>query len=292
MAEEPDQARSIEQLISLTGRVAVITGAARGIGHAVARRLGEAGASLVLGDRDMATPTSSLTRFGEQQRVEAIELEASDPDSQQHLASEAVRRMGRLDIWVNDAGIFPFVPIAEMTPDAWRRVIDVDLSGYFYGARAAAAAMSGPGVIINVSSIAGLRPDGPNLAHYTAAKAGVIGLTKALAVELGRDGIRAIAIAPGFTTTEGIDEAREEMAGYVGGNPPDVMAARAPLGRVVTRRRARGALRRQRPRPCNDGDHAHRGRRRRRVRMNKRDVGGVWLATRNQPELASSNASP
>ena len=123
---------------------------------------------------------------------------------------------------------------AEMTPDAWRRVIDVDLSGYFYGARAAAAAMSGTGVIINVSSIAGLRPDGPNLAHYTAAKAGVIGLTKALAVELGRDGIRTIAIAPGFTTTEGIAAASEQMAGYVGGNPPDVMAARAPLGRVVT----------------------------------------------------------
>ena len=234
MAGQPDPARSIEQLISLTGRVAVVTGAARGIGHAVARRLGEAGASVILGVHDMTSLTSSLTLFGEEQRVEAIELDAGDPDSQQHLASEAVRVMGRLDIWVNNAGIFPFVPIAEMTPDAWRRVIDVDLSGYFYGARAAAAAMSGTGVIINVSSIAGLRPDGPNLAHYTAAKAGVIGLTKALAVELGRDGIRTIAIAPGFTTTEGIAAASEQMAGYVGGNPPDVMAARAPLGRVVT----------------------------------------------------------
>jgi NAD(P)-dependent dehydrogenase (short-subunit alcohol dehydrogenase family) len=234
MAVQPDQARSIEQLISLSGRVAVVTGAARGIGFAIARRLGEAGASLVLGVRDMASLTSNLALSGEEQRVEAIELEASDPDSQQHLAGEAVRLMGRLDIWVNDAGIFPFVPIAEMTPDAWRRVIDVDLSGYFYGARAAAAAMSGTGVIINVTSIAGLRPDGPNLAHYTAAKAGVIGLNKALAVELGPEGIRAIAIAPGFTTTEGIAEANEQMAAYVGGNPRDVMAARAPLGRVVT----------------------------------------------------------
>ena len=154
MAVQPDTARSIEQLISLTGKVAVVTGAARGIGHAIAQRFGEAGASLVLGVRDMPSPTSGLTLFGEEQRVETIELEASDPDSQQHLASEAIRVMGRLDIWVNDAGIFPFAPIAEMTPDAWRRVIDVDLSGYFYGARAAAAAMSGTGVIINVSSIA------------------------------------------------------------------------------------------------------------------------------------------
>ena len=109
MAGQPDSARSIEQLISLTGRVAVVTGAARGIGHAVARRLGEAGASLVLGVRDTISQTTSLTASGEDQRVEAIELEAADPDSQQHLASEAVRLMGRLDIWINDAGIFPFV---------------------------------------------------------------------------------------------------------------------------------------------------------------------------------------
>ena len=163
MAVQPDTARSIEQLISLTVKVAVVTGAARGIGHAIAQRFGEAGASLVLGVRDMPSPTSGLTLFGEEQRVETIELEASDPDSQQHLASEAIRVMGRLDIWVNDAGIFPFVPIPEMTPDAWRRVIDIDPSGYFYGARAAAAAMSGTGVIINVTSIAGLRRDGPNL---------------------------------------------------------------------------------------------------------------------------------
>lgn len=121
MAVEPDPARSIEQLISLTGRVAVVTGAARGIGHAVARRLGEAGASLVVGDRDMTSLASSLTLFGDQQHIEAIELDAGDPDSQQHLAGEAVRRMGGLDIWVNDAGIFPFATIAEMTPDAWRR---------------------------------------------------------------------------------------------------------------------------------------------------------------------------
>ena len=79
MAVQPDQARSIEQLISLTGRVAVITGAARGIGHAVARRLGQAGASLVLGLREGTSLTSDLTLLGEEQRVETIELEAGDP---------------------------------------------------------------------------------------------------------------------------------------------------------------------------------------------------------------------
>lgn len=227
-------AASIEDLMSLDGKVAVITGAARGIGIAIARRLAEAGASVVLGDRNLQLLESEAPSFGESISVETVELDAADPASQQHLAAEAIRTMGRLDIWVNDAGIFPFSSLADMTPDDWRRVVDINLSGYFYGAQAAAGAMEREGVIVNISSIAGLRPDGPNLAHYTGAKAGVIGLTKALAVELGGRGIRALAVAPGFTTTEGVAAVSEQMRSYVGGDPASVMAARSPLGRVVT----------------------------------------------------------
>jgi NAD(P)-dependent dehydrogenase (short-subunit alcohol dehydrogenase family) len=233
VAQQLDVETSIEDLISLRGKVAVVTGAARGIGHAIARRLAEAGAALVIGDRDVTLLTESVPTFGADASVEVVELDASDPDSQHQLAAEAARMTGRLDIWVNDAGIFPFLALADMTPADWRRVIDIDLSGYFYGAQAAAATMKGEGVIINVSSIAGLRPDGPNLAHYTAAKAGVIGLTKALAVELGPRGIRALAIAPGFVTTEGIAAASDQMRAYIGGEPAEKMAARSPLGRVV-----------------------------------------------------------
>jgi NAD(P)-dependent dehydrogenase (short-subunit alcohol dehydrogenase family) len=210
-------AASIEDLMSLDGKVAVITGAARGIGIAIARRLAEAGASVVLGDRNLQLLESEAPSFGESISVETVELDAADPASQQHLAAEAIRTMGRLDIWVNDAGIFPFSSLADMTPDDWRRVVDINLSGYFYGAQAAAGAMEREGVIVNISSIAGLRPDGPNLAHYTGAKAGVIGLTKALAVELGGRGIRALAVAPGFTTTEGVAAVSEQMRSYVGG---------------------------------------------------------------------------
>ena len=116
----------------------------------------------------------------------------------------------RSALWVNCAGIYPTHRLADLTDEAWASVVDLDLTATFYGCRAAGLAMRAggiPGVIINISSVAGFRVGAPpGIAHYASAKHGVHGLTKALAVELGRDRIRVLCLAPGTVLTEGLRE--------------------------------------------------------------------------------------
>jgi NAD(P)-dependent dehydrogenase (short-subunit alcohol dehydrogenase family) len=227
--------RSLAQLFSLQGRTAVITGGAMGIGEAIARRFAEAGASVVVGD--LADADESAARLARETgaNVIGIQVDVGDPDSIAACAQRSCDELGRLDIWVNNAGIYPSVPVLEMTTTDWDHVLDVNLRGTFVGAREAAARMvrdGGGGVILNLASTAGFQAGGPGIAHYVSSKHAVIGLTKSLAVELGPFDIRVLAIAPTLIETPGIEAGREAFRRAGLGDMIDMYAQKLPLGRI------------------------------------------------------------
>lgn len=226
--EAPDHsAAELPELVSLSGRTAVVTGAARGIGFAISRRLAQAGATVHLADLDPDAADRSASELRSQGlEVHPAEADASDNASLETLAHE-VARGNRLDIWVNNAGIYPVEPIEELGPEAWERVIRLNLSGTYFGARAAASHMSPGGVIVNVASTAAQRPGMPGIAHYAASKAGVEGLTKALAQDLGAVGIRVLAVSPTMVLTEGV----AAHAVFGANEPQQMFAEMLPLGR-------------------------------------------------------------
>ena len=228
--------KTIPELISLEGQLAVVTGAAKGIGAATAGRLAEAGAQLLLGDIDdggaAAVAEKLATSYG--RKTASVRLDVRDGESIVAAADLAVAEFGRLDIWVNNAGIYPPGTALQMTDAEWDQVLEVNLRGAFIGAREAARRMidqARGGVIVNIASTAGFRSGGAGLPHYVASKHGLLGLTKSLAVELGPHNIRVLAVAPTVIDTPGIDV-------LAGGDDAAIraslaaIAARLPLGRT------------------------------------------------------------
>jgi NAD(P)-dependent dehydrogenase (short-subunit alcohol dehydrogenase family) len=225
----------IEQLISLEGRSAVVTGGAAGIGYAVAERLAEAGANVLIGDLDGAETAAETIASSYGARCEGVHLDVTDTGSVQSCAASAVDRFGSVDIWVNNAGIYPSTSVLEMTDDDWDRVHDVNIRGYFIGAREAARHMVGAehgGVIINMASIAAFRAGGAGIVHYTSSKHGLLGLTKSLAVELGPVGIRVLTIAPTMIETPGILTNADALRAAGNADLWDSFAERMPLRRL------------------------------------------------------------
>ncbi len=261
-AEDPSRKR-LEQLVSLVGRHAVITGGARGIGYAIARRLAEAGAEVLIGDRDLKGAAAASEAISKEFRVRVFPcaLEVGEALSVARLAEVAVEKLGAIDIWVNNAGVYPAKNLIETTDEEWDFVSDTNLKGTFYGCREAGKRMvgAGSGVIINITSVSGYRGR-PSMAHYIASKHGVVGLTKALALELGPKGIRVVAVSPALTETPGYREAGRNSDGGASGkrkvnprtNPRH--GSTAPHG--ATRRRcARRPVLRQRPCGLCNGNH-------------------------------------
>jgi NAD(P)-dependent dehydrogenase (short-subunit alcohol dehydrogenase family) len=225
--------RPISQLIDLSGRRAVITGGAQGIGAAIARRLGEAGAIVVLYDNNAA----ALQRKVEELRQVGVRAVGADVDITDNSALTtafdlSLRELGGIDIWVNNAGISPRVDALEMTGADWDAVLDLNLRAAFNGATLAArhmAARGTKGVIVNMASSTVKRATG-NPMHYRVSKHGLVGLTQSLAVELGPIGIRAVAVAPTLTETPWVAQLR--AAGHAEGF--DRFARRLPLKRAAT----------------------------------------------------------
>jgi gluconate 5-dehydrogenase len=190
-------------LFSLDGRVAIVTGGSRGLGHEIAEGLAEAGAALMLCARrdEWLTPTVTEMR-ARGFRVEGILADVSKPADVQAVVDKAIATYGKVDILVNNAGVTWAAEPEEMPIDKWQRVVDINLTGAFLFSQAAGLDMLTRqwGRIINIASIAGLRASvsGPHYAPYAATKAGLMGLTRELAATWGRKGIRVNAIAPGF----------------------------------------------------------------------------------------------
>ena len=219
--------RPLAELISLAGRRAVVTGGARGFGKGIARRLAEAGASVLIGDVDEDGARDAASEVHKEFGVDtvSIRLDVADSASIIATADTAVDQLGGIDIWVNNAGVFPSTPVLDMTDEQWDHVLDVNLRGTFIGAREAARRMIAAGhggVIVNLSSRAGMRGSGAGIPHYAASKFGVRGLTEQLALEFAEHGIRVLGIAPTRMPTPGVQEATARL-------DPDVVARGRPL---------------------------------------------------------------
>jgi NAD(P)-dependent dehydrogenase (short-subunit alcohol dehydrogenase family) len=217
---------NLPSLISLAGRRALVTGAAKGIGAAIARRLVEAGAIVTLSDMDPAGAATAAQLTAQGHRASFVACDVTDAGQLADAVHEAADGE-RLDILVNNAGIYPTTgPIADVPDDFVSRLLDVNVRAQYSAAREAAALMTGGGSIINLASIAGLR-GGANISAYAVSKAAVCGLTRSFANELGPRGIRVNAIAPGIIDTPGV---QEELAPLkAGGVDIDKAIAANPL---------------------------------------------------------------
>jgi 3-oxoacyl-[acyl-carrier protein] reductase len=208
----------------LSGRRAFVTGAARGIGLAIAARLLAEGAQVALADIDLAQARREAQRLGD--GVVEVRVDVADPASVEDAVRGTLDRLGGLEILVNNAGIHgPSVPTWDLTTEDWQRVLAIDLSGVFYCCRAVLPHMRAQryGRIVNVASIAG-KEGNPNALPYSTAKAGVLGLTKALAKEVAREGILVNAVTPAVIETDILKQVSPEHVQY--------MVSRIPLGRV------------------------------------------------------------
>ncbi len=199
---------TIQQLVSLEGRCAVVTGAAQGLGRAIANRLAEAGANVLIGDLkiEQAEAAAAEMRDAYGVKVLAAVLDVTDSASVIATAETAVEEFGAIDIWVNNAGLYPNVGLFEMSDELWDDVMAVNLRGVFRGSREAAQRMidvGRGGVIINIVSTAGFKGVAPGVSAYVASKHGVCGMVKQMAVELAPHDIRVLGVAPTFCETEG-----------------------------------------------------------------------------------------
>jgi NAD(P)-dependent dehydrogenase (short-subunit alcohol dehydrogenase family) len=211
--------------IDLQGKNAIVTGGARGIGHAAVERLLASGANCSIWDMDAGRLKATVKKLAAPGRTQAAVVDLTDAAAVVRAARAVKRRFGSVDILVNNAGIAGVSKkLWECSLAEWREVIEVDLLGVFYCCRAVVPLMleKNYGRIVNVSSVAG-KEGNPNASHYSAAKAGVIALTKSLGKELAASGIRANCVTPAVIETEILQQISAEHLKY--------MLAKIPLGR-------------------------------------------------------------
>ena len=217
---------SILDRFRLDGKVAVVTGASSGLGVAFAKALAEAGADVVLAARrfERLAETGALVTAAGRKFI-SVQTDVTQPEQCDALIARAVAEFGHVDILVNNAGIGTAVPATRETPEQFRSVLDVNLFGAYWMAQAFAKANTNGGVIVNISSILGIKPQGLPQAAYASSKAGLIGLTRDLATQwTGRKNIRVNALAPGFFPSEMSDELPKDLV--------DSIKMFAPAGRL------------------------------------------------------------
>jgi len=239
----------VRELLNLTAKTAVVTGAGRGIGAAIARRLAEAGADVALGYRTSGAEAEALAAAiaGSGRHAIAVHADVTREEDVERLMTRAEDELGGLDVLINNAGIYPLAALTEMSVGDWQATIDANLKSVFLATRAAARRMipRGGGAIVNIASIEAANP-APMHSHYNAAKAGVVMHTRAAAGELGGHGIRVNAVSPGLIWRPGIEEEwpqgveRYTRAAPLGrlGRPQDVADAclflASPAARWIT----------------------------------------------------------
>ena len=210
---------------SLAGHTALVTGAATGIGEAIARRLASAGAAVVIADLDLEGANSVALSIGSS--AFALPLDVTSLDSAQSAVSQIVARSNALDILINNAGIAgKAAPLWEQTPEDWSRALEVNMTGAFNMCKAVIEHMRSRkyGRIVNIASIAG-KEGNPNMTAYSASKAGLIGFTKSLAKEVATDGICVNAVAPAVTYTKLLEQLTPQQVDY--------MTQRIPMRRAA-----------------------------------------------------------
>jgi 3-oxoacyl-[acyl-carrier protein] reductase len=206
------------------GKRALVTGSAKGIGAAIATRLAYEGAKVAIADINQERATETASGIGD--KAVAVSLDVTSPESWEAVGSSLNNGWGGLDILVNNAGIAGrSAPSWELSVEEWKEVIDIDLTGVYLGCRTVLPGMieRGYGRIVNISSIAG-KEGNPNAAPYSAAKAGVIGLTKSIAKEVATRGVIVNAITPAVIATEILEQLSQQHIDY--------MTSRIPMGRV------------------------------------------------------------
>jgi NAD(P)-dependent dehydrogenase (short-subunit alcohol dehydrogenase family) len=218
-------------MFELKNKVAIITGARRGMGRTHALVLARAGAKVVVSDISLEDCQKVADEI-EKNKGEAlaVKCDVTKKEEVDAMVKAAVDKWGKVDVLVNNAGICQFKPFLELTEEEWDRTLDINLKGYFLCAQAAAKEMAKQksGVIINIASVAmGQVGVGfATLAHYSASKGGIVGMTETLAIELGPHNIRVNAIAPGAIETPMIDPVKQDPKAMEG------ILARVPLHRV------------------------------------------------------------
>ena len=215
-------------VIDLKDRTAIVTGGARGIGFATAQKLLASGASVALWDIDAAALAKAAASLQGSGRVHAALVDVTDEASIANALDALLRDAGKIDILVNNAGITGGnAPLWELEPEVWRRVIEVNLIAPYLVCRAVVPHMiaAGYGRIVNIASIAG-KDGNPNASHYSASKAGLIGLTKSLAKELATTGVLVNCVTPAAAKTELFEQMKQEHIDY--------MLSKIPMNRFVT----------------------------------------------------------
>jgi acetoacetyl-CoA reductase len=224
---------------TIDGAVVVVTGGARGIGHAIAEELGREGAKVVVNyakSKEAAEDLVAQLQQNGSPGAIAVQADVSDAAQAAKLIEETLQRFGRIDVLVNNAGINVDRSLKNLTPEDWDKVIKNDLSSYFYTTKAALPhfTQQKSGKIINISSVIG-QMGNFGQANYAAAKAGIIGFTKTAALELARSNITVNAICPGFIATEMFESMPDKAK--------EAVVARIPLGRVGTAHEVARAVR-------------------------------------------------
>lgn len=212
----------------LDGKVAVVTGASKGIGAAIARKLAQEGAAIVVNYASSKAGADAVVKdiTSAGGRAIAVQGDVSKAAEAQHLFDEAVRQFGRLDILVNNSGVYEFAPIEQVTEEHYRRVFDINVLGLLFTTQAAAKHLGEGGSIINISS-AVTTVLSPATAVYTGTKGAVNAITGVLANELAPRRIRVNAVSPGYVMTEGT-----QTAGITGSEMEAGIVAQTPLGRA------------------------------------------------------------